>query len=433
MAPSEQEERASNSSARAMANINHVPERTAEERQDESQYPTGLNRILIMVSLMLGTTIMSLDTTIVSIAIPKISTQFHALDDVGWYGAAYLMTLTAITPVAANFYKYFDPKAVYLISIVIFEGLLQGAFGILTYVCPLEKRPIFLAVVVSLFGLFSSIGPVIGGSLTESVTWRWCFWINLPIGGLVFALVVFFLNLRGVDQSTRSLPLPTKLKKLDLPGVVLLLAAVCCLFLALQEGSAMVPWSSSKPIGLFVGFGMLLAVFGVWQWKAGDNATMPLHYFKDRTVVWGSLYLLWDDMASYVASTEAYLPRALGVPIGNALLIDGLRSQVPKYAPGISPDAVIRNEALDLQSLTTSPGLLRGLRKAYAIAISHVTIFLVVLICISVPTACGMKWLNIKEVSKRNEEEKKMMRDVEKSVQGAGLEQSPPESGVLKA
>lgn len=93
-----------------------------EERQDESQYPTGLKLIFIMASLMLGTTIMSLDTTIISVATPKISTQFHALDDVGWYGAAYLMTLTAITPVAANFYKYFNPKYVYLASIAIFEG-----------------------------------------------------------------------------------------------------------------------------------------------------------------------------------------------------------------------------------------------------------------------------------------------------------------------
>lgn len=205
-------------------------------RVPESQYPTGTKLMLTMASLMLGTTLMSLDTTIISVATPKISTQFQALDDVGWYGAAYLMTLTAMTPVSANFYKYFNPKYVYLASITIFEGkyksyipaicqswvlfpsslpctlnltvfspvgstvcasapssrafitgralagvgaagLLQGAFGILTYVCVLEKRPIFLGVVVSLFGLFSSIGPVIGGALTENVTWRWCFWM----------------------------------------------------------------------------------------------------------------------------------------------------------------------------------------------------------------------------------------------------------------
>lgn len=87
-----------------------------------AQYPTGAILFIMMAALMLGITLMSLDTTIISVATPKISTQFHALDDVGWYGAAYLMTLTAITPIAANSYKYFNPKSVYLASIAIFEG-----------------------------------------------------------------------------------------------------------------------------------------------------------------------------------------------------------------------------------------------------------------------------------------------------------------------
>ena len=108
--------------------------------------------------------------------------------------------------------------------------------------------------------------------------------------------------LRGVDQSTREVPLATKIRRLDLPGIVILIAAVSCLFTGLQEGSALVPWSSSKPIGLFVGFGVLLLIFGVWQWKAGENATIPVHYLYDRTVIWGSLYLLWDNMASYIVS-----------------------------------------------------------------------------------------------------------------------------------
>lgn len=116
-------------------------------------------------------------------------------------------------------------------------------------------------------------------------------------------LIVVFLTLNGVDQSTRSIPLWTKLGRLDLPGIVVLIASVCCLFLALEQGSAHVSWSSSKPIGLFVGFGLLLIVFGAWQWKAGENATIPVHYLKDRTVVWGSLYLFWDNMASYLVSS----------------------------------------------------------------------------------------------------------------------------------
>ena len=116
----------------------------------------------------------------------------------------------------------------------------------------------------------------------------------------MFGLILFFLKLVGIDQSTRQIPLLIKLRRLDLPGVVLLIASISCLFLALQEGSAKVPWASSKPIGLFIGFGLLFVAFGVWQWKAGENATVPLRYLMNRTVIWGSLYLFWDNMASYI-------------------------------------------------------------------------------------------------------------------------------------
>ena len=105
----------------AVGNTQNDPEHTSEER-NESQYPKGLKLVVIMVSLMLGTTLMSLDTTIISVATPKISTQFRALDDVGWYGAAYLMILTAATPIAANLYRYFNPKYIYLAFIAVFEG-----------------------------------------------------------------------------------------------------------------------------------------------------------------------------------------------------------------------------------------------------------------------------------------------------------------------
>ena len=102
--------------------------RHSAEDQNASQYPTGFKLVLTMASLMLGITLMSLDSTIISVANPKISTQFRALDDVGWYGAAYLMTLTAATPIAANFYKYFNPKYIYLAFIAIFEGKLTKDF-----------------------------------------------------------------------------------------------------------------------------------------------------------------------------------------------------------------------------------------------------------------------------------------------------------------
>ena len=85
-------------------------------------YPEGLNFVVILLSLFLGTFLVAIDTTIVSVAIPKISTQFHALDDVGWYGSAYLITITALQPAGGTLYKLFNAKPIYLSAIVVFEG-----------------------------------------------------------------------------------------------------------------------------------------------------------------------------------------------------------------------------------------------------------------------------------------------------------------------
>lgn len=88
----------------------------------DDRYPTGWSFALVMTSLVCGVLLVAIDNTIIAVAIPKISTDFKALDNVGWYGSAYLLTETALQPTLGNFYKYFDVKLLYLISMIIFEG-----------------------------------------------------------------------------------------------------------------------------------------------------------------------------------------------------------------------------------------------------------------------------------------------------------------------
>lgn len=86
---------------------------------DGGSFPQGSKLILLTCCLCFGTLLVSVDTMILAVAIPQISTEFRALDDVGWYGSAYLLTITAAQPSIGNIYKYFDIKATYLISIVV--------------------------------------------------------------------------------------------------------------------------------------------------------------------------------------------------------------------------------------------------------------------------------------------------------------------------
>ena len=93
-----------------------------ETLESTEQYPTGWRIAIITGSLCLGTLLIAIDNTILAVAIPKITTVFNSLDDVGWYGSAYLLSITALQPTFGNIYKYFDVKITYLISIVIFES-----------------------------------------------------------------------------------------------------------------------------------------------------------------------------------------------------------------------------------------------------------------------------------------------------------------------
>ncbi|KAF7916838.1 uncharacterized protein EAE98_010560 [Botrytis deweyae] len=270
-----------------------------------------------------------------SVTIPKISTEFKALDDVGWYGSGYLITLTAFQPLqgAPTSYSILrlctcyqllyskDPvgsivcaaspsSPVFIIGRIFAgigaAGILQGALGIITYISQLEKSALNMSIAISVFGISMCIAPVMGGALTDRTSWRWCFWINVPLGALLLALVAVFLKIKSIEKTARNLPLAIKLKRMDPIGIIIVIASVCCLFLALQFGGVSSPWKSSRVIGLFTGFGLLLIAFGILQWKLGENATIPLRFLKQRTVYMGSAFLFCTKMVNYIEMY--YLP-----------------------------------------------------------------------------------------------------------------------------
>ncbi|OJZ90342.1 hypothetical protein ASPFODRAFT_202897 [Aspergillus luchuensis CBS 106.47] len=305
----------------------------SEGLASQATTPTETWRLaIVIVSLCCGTFLVALDTTIISVAVPSISTTFQAFDDVGWYGSAYLLTVTAFQPAFGNVFQLFDAKATYLSVAVLFEagsvlcaaspsstafivgraitgvgaaGLYQGALSIVGLSVPLEKRPMYLGIVLSVFGIAACLGPPLGGILTQHVTWRWCFWINLPIGGMAIILVLFFLKL----QDRRAKPADSilaRLRSFDYIGITLTIAWVSCLILAMQFGSSSSKWRSSKVIGLFVGAGLLLIAFFLSQWYQGERSTVPLRVARQRSVLMGALYSFFLEISIYV--TLYYIP-----------------------------------------------------------------------------------------------------------------------------
>ncbi|GJC99028.1 major facilitator superfamily transporter [Colletotrichum higginsianum] len=262
---------------------------------------------------------MALDNCIIATAIPRITDEFNSLEDVGWYGSAYLLTTASLQLLCGKLYSFFSIKWIYLIAIGIFElgslicgiapnsitlilgraiaglgsaGIFSGALIILAYSVPLEKRPIYTGIVSSMWGISSVAGPLLGGFFTDSMTWRWCFYINLPI--------------------------------IDPLGNLLFMPAVICLLLALHWGGVTYPWTSARILVLFAVFAIGMLGFLFLQYIGQENATVPPRIFKKRTV-WSSSFFSFTLGAAFLLSVY-YLPIWFQAVQGVSAVESGVRS-----------------------------------------------------------------------------------------------------------
>lgn len=152
----------------------------------------------------------------------------------------------------------------------------------------------------------SVAGPLMGGAFTDRVTWRLCFYINLPFGLITAVCVLFFLSSKDGRKPGFSLPLKEKAKQIDIIGLVVFIPMVVCVLLALQWGGSTYDWGNARIIVLFVLFGVLLAVFiGIQIWQ-GDKATVPPSVVKQRTV-WACAIYLFFLFGSFLAFVY-YIP-----------------------------------------------------------------------------------------------------------------------------
>jgi MFS family permease len=210
------------------------------------------------------------------------------------------------------------------------SGIFAGSLVIITTIMPLHKLPIWQGTLNATFGIASLVGPIIGGALTEEISWRWCFYINLPIGGVAAAIITVLLHIKPAQ--TGNITLIQKLKGLDGVGFVLLSGAVTMLLLALQWGGHTYPWDSSTIIGLYAGFGLTLSTFVVWQLYLGSHALIPPSILTNRNVI---LLFLGALLSNGPFQTIIYY-----LPIWFQVLGSSPMSSGIKYLPTVITDVL---------------------------------------------------------------------------------------------
>ncbi|MCJ1310445.1 hypothetical protein MMC25_004109 [Agyrium rufum] len=275
-------------------------------------YPSGLKLALLMTSTFIGMFLVALDKLIITTAIPQITNDFHSSNDVGWYGTAYLLTNCAFLLVFGKIYTFMNVKATFLTAVAFFEvgsvlcgaapnsiafivgraiaglgaaGVQGGVIVIVVYAIPLHNRPKFQGMFGAVFGIASVVGPLVGGAFTTNITWRWCFYINIPLGALVMVFVYFLLEIpaRPITAGTWK----QKLQQLNLESVLALVPGVSCLCLALQWGGFTYSWSSGRVVALLVIGIVLLVAFGLVQVLRPERAMVPPRIFVQRSILGG--------------------------------------------------------------------------------------------------------------------------------------------------
>lgn len=287
-----------------------------------------LKMLAILTALFLSLFIAALDQSIVATAIPTISAQLHSASGYTWIAGAYFLANAAAAPIWSKLSDIWGRKPILLAAVATFFGSsiicarassmkmlivgrsLQGTAGggliqlvniVISDLFSMRSRSLYLGLLEFMWCLAGGVGPVLGGAFTQYASWRWCFWINIPVSGITFILLVLFLDVH--NPKTEILD---GVKAIDWWGSFSILGLTLMLLLGLDFGGVVFPWNSPKVICLIV-FGCLMSILFIFSEKRlARYPLMPLSLFRNRSNV-ASLVLCFVHGFVFIGA-EFYMP-----------------------------------------------------------------------------------------------------------------------------
>jgi EmrB/QacA subfamily drug resistance transporter len=302
-----------------------------DDADDEAVAATRRHILLVFAGLMVTMLLASLDQMIFSTALPTIVGELDGVNHMLWVTTAYILASTITLPVYGKLGDLIGRKGLFITAIAIFMvgsvigglahnmtwliagravqglgggGLLILAQAIIADVVPARQRGKYMGIMGGVFAISSVAGPLLGGWFTDSIGWRWAFWMNIPLGILAITSAAFFLRL---PKNTNRNP------SIDVAGISLLAVASTCLVLMTTWGGNTYDWNSPVIIGLILGAIVAGISFVVVERRAAEPI-MPLHLFRQRNFNLTTVVGLIIGVAMFGAL--AYLPTYLQMVTG---------------------------------------------------------------------------------------------------------------------
>src|SRR5438093_3704404 len=269
---------------------------------------SGRTKAVVMAGTMLGLFTAAMDQTVVGTSMPRIIADLGGFGLFSWVGTGFMLASTATVPIVGKLTDIFGRKPFYMAGVAILlagsalsgssqnveqliafrviqglgAGMIMGiAFAILGDVFAPAERARWAGLMSGVFASASVLGPLIGGTLTDHASWRWVFYVNLPMGGL--ALLVLFFGMPQIRPSGNA--------RLDYRGIVLLLAMVVPLLLALSLAGSRYEWASFQVIGLLSWAAAVLVIFTYAQLHT-EEPLLPVSLFRNRVFAVSGLLTL---------------------------------------------------------------------------------------------------------------------------------------------